>query len=236
MAWASKTEPGGWPQSASAFPPLRTQDIQGAAPLLPKQKDTVDPRLPWQAPKEWNQWRLGLLAQQRSLPDFRETVESPRSAQSGQMTQLDLQAFFSRQETHSATKRRRLLTKQTRSEVERRKKAQEAAVLSPSTKDGFIELLSRKFGSPARAWRLHLDSDGNGRLSAAEFFAAVRGLGFSGNLKQLWDELDENGSGMISLQEIDADAYKHITAFKSLLQTTYGNTLQAWLKSAAPLS
>ena len=74
----------------------------------------------------------------------------PRST----LTKGDLQAFFARQDTHHASKRRALLTKQIRTEVERRKAAHVAKVLSPSTKEGFLALLSRKFGSPARAWRL----------------------------------------------------------------------------------
>lgn len=38
------------------------------------------------------------------------------------------------------------------------------------------------------------------------FFYAVRALGYGGNLKHLWSELDDDASGFISLKELDAKA------------------------------
>merc|ERR1719424_1795094 len=104
------------------------------------------------------------------------------------------------------------------------------ASMGASSTNAFKHELVRKFGNVPRAWRSALDLDGNGRLSRNEFFGAARALGYSGNLKDLWSELDEDGSGFISLRELDPESHEYLTTFRSLLNAKFGNTLQAWLK------
>jgi Ca2+-binding EF-hand superfamily protein len=143
---------------------------------------------------------------------------------------MDLGPFLARQESHSATKRRRMLNKQILEEVERRKAKHMKASMGASSTIAFKQELVRKFGNVPRAWRTALDLDGNGRLSRNEFFGAARALGYSGNLKDLWAELDEDGSGFIALRELDPESHEYLTTFRALLNAKFGNTLQAWLK------
>merc|ERR1719262_347396 len=56
-------------------------------------------------------------------------------------------------------------------------------------KEGFRTYLIKKFGSVVAGWR-KLDADGNGHLSFGEFCQACRRMGFHGNLKLLWSQLD----------------------------------------------
>ena len=62
------------------------------------------------------------------------------------------------------------------------------------------------------AWK-HIDEDQNGRLSRAEFFMFLRKIGFGGNAKQLWNDMDDDGSGFISLQELDPEAHEGTTRY-----------------------
>mmetsp|Transcript_95536 Transcript_95536/g.212502 ORF Transcript_95536/g.212502 Transcript_95536/m.212502 type:complete len:921 (+) Transcript_95536:1-2763(+) len=89
-------------------------------------------------------------------------------------------------------------------------------------------LLIQKYGTMTAAWRHGLDFDGNGRLSFGEFCFGVRQVGFNGNLKKLWDELDADSSGFISLQELDRRAHKAMTSFHELLVEKFGNKKRAW--------
>jgi hypothetical protein len=102
--------------------------------------------------------------------------------------------------------------------------------LGASTTDGFLWLLRRRFGNVPRAWRLHLDKDGNGKLSQGEFFIAARGLAYNGNLKKLWAELDCDGGGIISLDELDHSAAQAIAKVIINLKTRYGTLRNAWKK------
>merc|ERR1719456_1208615 len=97
-----------------------------------------------------------------------------------------------------------------------------------SNKADFLRVLKQRYGNLHRAWRQALDLDANGRLSFVEFCQAVRAIGYVGNLRKLWDELDADHSGTISLEEICPDADKEINEFRRILSEKYGNTIKAW--------
>mmetsp|Transcript_84016 Transcript_84016/g.145148 ORF Transcript_84016/g.145148 Transcript_84016/m.145148 type:complete len:262 (-) Transcript_84016:26-811(-) len=65
------------------------------------------------------------------------------------------------------------------------------------------QILVHKYGSVVAAWREAMDKDGSGTLDYKEFLAACREVGFSGSLKKVYSELDRDGSGQISLRELD---------------------------------
>ena len=50
-----------------------------------------------------------------------------------------------------------------------------------------------------RAWREGLDRDHNDRMDYNEFSVAVKDVGYAGNAKELWQELDVNKNGYVSL-------------------------------------
>ena len=52
------------------------------------------------------------------------------------------------------------------------------------------------------AWRL-MDTNGDGRLTLAEFGVACRKIGFQGRANTVFKALDKDGSGIVTLQEID---------------------------------
>jgi Ca2+-binding EF-hand superfamily protein len=137
--------------------------------------------------------------------------------------------FEERQETNSA-KWQKELARQATTSLADAAKAQREKDRGAATLGDFIALLNRKFGNTARAWRQHLDADGNGRLSRNEFYMGCRGLSYNGNVKKLWNELDDDGSGFISLAEIDPEAHYSQAIFRELLVSKFGNTLRAFRK------
>eukprot|EP00746_Dinoflagellata_sp_MGD_P001737 gnl/MRDRNA2_/MRDRNA2_103300_c0_seq1.p1 gnl/MRDRNA2_/MRDRNA2_103300_c0~~gnl/MRDRNA2_/MRDRNA2_103300_c0_seq1.p1 ORF type:complete len:298 (-),score=60.31 gnl/MRDRNA2_/MRDRNA2_103300_c0_seq1:38-880(-) len=64
-------------------------------------------------------------------------------------------------------------------------------------------ILIAKYGSIVQAWTEVLDTSGDGQLDYKEFLAACRIIGFEGSLKKVYRELDKDGSGQISLNELD---------------------------------
>merc|ERR1719160_49740 len=87
----------------------------------------------------------------------------------------------------------------------RRRSPSEAAKLAEKEKDmGMTSLkdlrkvLQLKFGNMYRAWNTYLDKDKSGSLTFLEFCDQLRGLGYAGDLKAIWDELDEDDGGTIS--------------------------------------
>lgn len=96
-------------------------------------------------------------------------------------------------------------------------------------RQGFKTYLEKKFGSLVAGWR-QLDKGKNGRLSFYEFCNACRAMGYHGNLKQLWAQLDSDNSGMVSLMEIDEEVGTYVGTFKLALLKRHGDMLTAWRK------
>ena len=56
------------------------------------------------------------------------------------------------------------------------------------------------------AWWNLLDTDKSGQLSNREFIVALKSIGFKGNIKKAFAEMNESGNGQISIHELDASA------------------------------
>lgn len=98
------------------------------------------------------------------------------------------------------------------------------------TAAGFKQALVNRFGSLYTAWREVLDLDGNARISFSEFSLALQRLGFHGNIKGLWAELDYNKSGHVLFADLDASTDALVKELKTKLVAEYGNILLGWLK------
>ena len=89
--------------------------------------------------------------------------------------------------------------------------------------DSLKTLLIKNFGSVVRAWRIALAKTGTNRVSRAEFAVRVRDLGYTADVRALWDELDDDGSGFITLNELDHDAAVDLQAWLQILESKYFN-------------
>lgn len=97
-----------------------------------------------------------------------------------------------------------------------------------TAKDKFKRLLIRSYGNYVRAWREGLDTDKNGRLDYEEFRKACSDVGYGGPRKELWKELDLDGSGVVSLGEIDAPTATLLEGFYSSVMARYFSWEEAW--------
>jgi Ca2+-binding EF-hand superfamily protein len=106
--------------------------------------------------------------------------------------------------------------------------AKKSKTLGAKNVDDFLIFLERRFGNRTRAWRLALDADGNGKLSWVELCQVLRSLGFEGDPRSLWADLDKDNSAMITLDELAPSEVKQLEAFKSLLCDRFGTVQASW--------
>jgi len=93
----------------------------------------------------------------------------------------------------------------------------------------FRQLLLRRYHSVLRGWKA-LDRDGNGRLSIYEFLRGCQDLGVDRDkgARNLWDALDIDRSGYISLEEIDLDVAKLLGSLAVTIHVVCGTLDKAW--------
>jgi len=103
--------------------------------------------------------------------------------------------------------------------------------LTARDKEGFIELLKKRYGSILCAWRNALDVDRNGRISFFEFCRAARSIGYEASLRHLWNEINSNDDpAFITLDELDKPMYLRFNEFKDRLIATFGSIEKGWKK------
>lgn len=78
------------------------------------------------------------------------------------------------------------------------------------------------FGTITAAWRLGLDHDGHGRLTIAEWSKALRALGFEGDCKAIYKELDTQRCGVVTFAEFEPDLASRMNDFSEKLKIKYG--------------
>merc|ERR1712217_412344 len=69
--------------------------------------------------------------------------------------------------------------------------------------ESFKTALVGKYGSLMTAWNEALDIDASGTLNYEEFLIACRNIGFTGSLRKIYNELDRDRGGQISVMELD---------------------------------
>eukprot|EP00438_Fugacium_kawagutii_P005675 Skav227805 [mRNA] locus=scaffold948:99109:106548:+ [translate_table: standard] len=97
-----------------------------------------------------------------------------------------------------------------------------------SRRKRFMECLLRAYGNMVRAWREGLDRDHNDRLYYSEFNAAAKFVGYAGNPKELWQELDINKKGYVSLWEIDEPTARLLREFVDTACSSFGSWAEFW--------
>eukprot|EP00438_Fugacium_kawagutii_P014577 Skav210155 [mRNA] locus=scaffold1811:10308:19279:+ [translate_table: standard] len=101
--------------------------------------------------------------------------------------------FLARQFKHSSLQNRRQRSIVQRDFLQRSHDAENIEFLGAKGKDGFRSFLQKKFGSILQGWR-----------------AVDSAVGFHGNFKKLWSELDVKQSGTVSLMDVDGEVGKYI--------------------------
>merc|ERR1719263_2437949 len=67
-----------------------------------------------------------------------------------------------------------------------------------------------------------LDQAGKGKLSFAEWSKALRQVGFEGNIKATYRQLDDDGSGIVTFEELEPDLAAKLKEFITKMQDKYG--------------
>jgi len=173
----------------------------------------------------------------RSAPDLRQGASPAQGGAAKRKDSppkwLDPEAsrseFNDRQNKDSKSALRLNVAKLQRDLVKKAQATEDSEFWGAMGVQGFRTYLIKKFGSVVAGWRM-LDKDGNGHLSFYEFCNACRQMGYHGNLKLLWKQLDANDSHTVSIMEIDPEVGHYVGTFKAACLKQYGDTLTAWRK------
>eukprot|EP00927_Polykrikos_kofoidii_P071746 TRINITY_DN67977_c0_g1_i1.p1 TRINITY_DN67977_c0_g1~~TRINITY_DN67977_c0_g1_i1.p1 ORF type:complete len:609 (+),score=96.80 TRINITY_DN67977_c0_g1_i1:158-1984(+) len=95
-------------------------------------------------------------------------------------------------------------------------------------KKNFKALLLKSYGNYVRAWREGLDRDHNGVMDYEEFRTACADVGYPGPRKELWNCLDNNASGGVSLLELDENTSKMLRTVLECAERRYNSWAEAW--------
>lgn len=101
-------------------------------------------------------------------------------------------------------------------------------------KQQFKELLLRSYGNILRAWRQCLDRDGNGTLDFKEFLKACADVGYAGSRRELWNDLDADSNGGVSLKELDKPVAVMIDNMLACVRKRYSCWQNAWSAAIDP--
>eukprot|EP00929_Paragymnodinium_shiwhaense_P009845 TRINITY_DN114203_c0_g1_i1.p1 TRINITY_DN114203_c0_g1~~TRINITY_DN114203_c0_g1_i1.p1 ORF type:complete len:253 (+),score=50.94 TRINITY_DN114203_c0_g1_i1:94-852(+) len=91
----------------------------------------------------------------------------------------------------------------------------------------FRKALLQRYRSVLGAWR-ELDPRNHGRLAFFDFCRACRHLGYDGEARLLWNALDCDGDGFISLWDVDMRLSAQLQGFTDALVTASGSAEAAW--------
>mmetsp|Transcript_15704 Transcript_15704/g.28961 ORF Transcript_15704/g.28961 Transcript_15704/m.28961 type:complete len:1214 (+) Transcript_15704:139-3780(+) len=136
--------------------------------------------------------------------------------------------FHERQDNCFSNRWARMKSKNDREDLARLAQEERARDKGSQDINSLKQLLVRRFGTIAAAWRNGLDVAGNNRLSFREFCEALRKLGFTGNIKRSFHLLDSGGTGAILLRDLDAEADDYLSEFRRLLLERFGSYIKAW--------
>jgi len=106
--------------------------------------------------------------------------------------------------------------------TDRRKEA--ANPSAPRSPEEFLKSLKKQYGNFVRAWRLVLNPSGSGTFTRNDLGKVMRGhLSYDGSFKSLWVYLERlgQGTGQVSLSDLDEEAANLLMDFKEFLQDRF---------------
>lgn len=86
------------------------------------------------------------------------------------------------------------------------------------------KLLVRKYGTLWSSWRHVLAGDGVWQLSFQMWSKGLRAVGFEGNAKAVWHQLDDDDSGLASFAKLDSQLAKRMLSFRTKVSSKYGES------------
>ena len=75
------------------------------------------------------------------------------------------------------------------------------------------------------AWRLLLDHMDRGKIGFNEFANACRQIGFQGEIRKIWHELDDDNGGTITFEEFAPYVARELERFRVALRASAGGSL-----------
>merc|ERR1719379_3079992 len=136
--------------------------------------------------------------------------------------------FQERQDEHLSHKIRVMVGKDIRENIEQHWVDKEKNDMCGVGVPGLIHLLKVRYGGTVGGWTMGVDRIGAGRLSWTMFCKGCRNIGFVGNFKKVWKLLDDDDSGVISLEELDAPAAHALREFRDMTHTLFSTDQATW--------
>jgi Ca2+-binding EF-hand superfamily protein len=96
------------------------------------------------------------------------------------------------------------------------------------TLEEYRALLRKNYGTLCRAFYKMAGGRERSQLSFARFSLHARYLGFAGNITKIWQEMDDNLSGIVDLVEFAGDEGLMIKDFHEFLNDRFGSLRDAW--------
>eukprot|EP00927_Polykrikos_kofoidii_P068148 TRINITY_DN63529_c0_g1_i1.p1 TRINITY_DN63529_c0_g1~~TRINITY_DN63529_c0_g1_i1.p1 ORF type:complete len:240 (-),score=45.59 TRINITY_DN63529_c0_g1_i1:82-801(-) len=97
----------------------------------------------------------------------------------------------------------------------------------PLIRAEFRRALLMRYSSVLGAWR-QMDPRHHGRLAFFDFCRACRHLGYDGEARVLWEALDTDSDGFVSLWDVDSRLADLLCGFLKALVTNAGSAEAAW--------
>lgn len=91
----------------------------------------------------------------------------------------------------------------------------------------FRNRLLRRYQTMVAAWR-QIDPQSHGRLSFYDFCRACRHMGYDGEARSIWEVLDANVDGFVTLEELDPDLAELLQQFSQCCNQKCGSADNAW--------
>jgi len=143
-------------------------------------------------------------------------------------TEILKMSFDERQEQCFSQRWSRMNAKIDRSELERKTTEYKSKDKASQCAESLRFQLKSRYGTLTAGWRHGLDVNGLGKVTFGQFCIAMRKLGFSGSIKNMFDGLDVQRKGSITLRELDPESDEIIKEFRTMLLEKHGTYIKGW--------